>query len=284
MRWVNHNGKLLQADVSLFENTNRSFRYGDGLFESMIAFPDTIPFYTLHSERLQRGMLVLSMQCASPYSLKTIEHLILDLLKHQASAPVFSVRLTMFRKGNGKYQPQSHHAEFLIEAEPLKQKLFALNKEGLRICIFSGQRKAPGLLSPFKTTSALVYVLAALYARKRKADDSIIVNTSGNICEASSSNIFLLSKNHLLTPPISEGCVDGIMRRIVIRLAQDNGIAVKEKKITPQMLKQADEVFLTNALSGIRWVKHFENYSYGHELATRLSALLQTQVLRTSSW
>jgi branched-chain amino acid aminotransferase len=76
----------------------------------------------------------------------------------------------------------------------------------------------------------------------------------GNIADSTIANVFILKANVLITPPLSEGCVDGVMRRHVIHTLLQNGYYVKQMPITIDFLKSADEVFVTNAIKGLQWV------------------------------
>jgi branched-chain amino acid aminotransferase len=95
-------------------------------------------------------------------------------------------------------------------------------------------------------------VLAAMEARENGWDDSILMNEKGNVCEALSSNLFIVSNDVFFTPPLSSGCVDGVMRKTVMEILRQQGAKVEETDLKPTDLWQADEIFLTNASKGIQ--------------------------------
>jgi branched-chain amino acid aminotransferase len=97
-----------------------------------------------------------------------------------------------------------------------------------------------------------------------------LINQNRYLCEANSSNIFVWYQNHLYTPALSEGCVEGVMRRVVIQLALDNNIPVTEAQINPEILNAADEVFLTNATKGIQWVMGYGVKRYFNRISKAL--------------
>jgi branched-chain amino acid aminotransferase len=99
--------------------------------------------------------------------------------------------------------------------------------------------------------------MAGIYKTQNRLDDVFLLNQHGNLCEASSSNIFISYKKNLYTPALSEGCVEGVMRHVIINLAKQNGITLTEAQISPDILYEADEVFLTNAGRGIQSVIGF---------------------------
>src|SRR5690606_35689778 len=126
------------------------------------------------------------------------------------------VRFSVFRNGEGLYTPETNKAGFLLEAQPLNQKIYAHNPAGLIIDVYQKHRKTTGPFSHMKSNNALLFVLASLYKKERGLDDVVILNQDGNLCESTHSNLFVWYKNGLYTPALSEGCVDGVMRRAVI--------------------------------------------------------------------
>ncbi len=278
MRYINFNGKILNDEEAFLHVKNRAFRYGDGLFETIVISGDNIPFLDFHFERLKHGLAVLSIKPPSGFSKSFLNRVILELVSKNAGGKNWSARVTVFRGGLGKYKPDSNSASYLIEVEPLKGTLFALNKTGLKLGLFDQERKSIGAASTFKSCSALLYVMAALDCKKKKVDDNIILNSKGNACEATSSNLFVIKKNLITTPPLSEGCVDGVMRKQILLLARKNNFKIREQKLTVGDLKRSDEIFLTNAVAGIRWVNRFEEKRYANPVSSTLSQILQNSV------
>ena len=120
--------------------------------------------------------------------------------------------------------------------------------------VYTEMLKPVNFLSNYKTCSALTYVMAGLYKTEHKLDDVFLLNQQGYLCESISSNVFVWYKDHLYTPALNEGCVAGIMRQVVINMCVARGIPVTEAQINPDILHQAEEVFVTNATRGIQWV------------------------------
>jgi branched-chain amino acid aminotransferase len=106
----------------------------------------------------------------------------------------------------------------------------------------------------------------------------VLLNQSGNVCEAISSNLFVVINGAIYTPPLSEGCVAGIMRQLVIELASEVRQKVFETQLRPSDLLMADEVFLTNSIVGIKWVGAYKNKKYQHKISSMLSAALPAKI------
>ncbi|MBK8563542.1 MAG: aminotransferase class IV [Saprospiraceae bacterium] len=288
---INHNGLVLPADTPIFTAQNRSFRYGDGLFESIRAFDGRLPFFHYHWQRLMAGLSSLGIEKPPYFSPDFFQNEIAKLTNNQGN---WRIRLTVWRSGGGLYTPATNQPEFLIEAVPFSSSRFELN-EGLRIGVFPSpllptanlnqstpdNPQFPNFpISNFKLTSALPYVLAAQYKQANGLDHSLLLNTAGRLACANSANIFWVKNGRLFTPPLSEGCVAGTMRAILFDIAKATKIKVQEKKGRLADLAEAEEVFLTNAIQGIRWVKEIQGMEqrYGHELVKRLVTALNEKM------
>jgi branched-chain amino acid aminotransferase len=267
--YINFNGEILPADSILLTIANRAFRYGDGLFESMRVMKGKLKFPELHAERLQKGMKALKIdgysQADSWFLKEKVEELARrNKIKHGR------LRLTVFRDAEGLYAPTQNKMAYCLEIQPIEEPRYFLNERGLIMDVYTELPKPLNWLSNIKTCNSLIYVMAGIYKQQNKLDDVFLINQNRFLCEANSSNIFVWYQNHLYTPALSEGCVEGVMRRVVIQLALDNNIPVTEAQINPEILNQADEVFLTNATKGIQWVMGYGVKRYFNRISKAL--------------
>jgi branched-chain amino acid aminotransferase len=261
-------------DLSL----NRSFKYGDGLFETLRVINSKVVFLNEHFERLSQGFDILSFDKPVDFSAEWFELEILNFIKKYNTANLSSwrVRITFWRNSPGFFCPENNSISWTIETYPLTQSCFALNEKGLEIGIYKDVKISQDILSGIKSCSALPYVMAAMHKKKMGWDDALILNSIGGIAEASSSNIFILKKEQLVTPSVAEGPVQGVCRRKIIESAEELGLELTKGHITPEDLYEAEEIWLSNAVSGIRWVKNF----YGSDLLFRSSyAQKMTEIL-----
>ncbi|MDB5007235.1 MAG: pabC [Mucilaginibacter sp.] len=267
--FINFNGEILPAGSKLLSLDNRAFKYGDGLFESMRLMKGQLRFADLHADRLQRGMKALKIDGYSQMDAWFLKEKAEELsrrnkIKHGR------LRLTVYRDANGLYTPSQNKMAFCLEVQPLDEPRYFLNSKGLIMDMFEELPKPSNYLSNIKTCNSLIYVMAGLYKTQNKLDDVFLLNQNGFLCEASSSNIFILYQNHLYTPALSEGCVEGVMRQVIIDLAKKINIPVTEAQINPEILYEADEVFLTNAIMGIQSVMGFGVRRYFNETSKML--------------
>jgi branched-chain amino acid aminotransferase len=263
---INYNGEIYPANTKLFGIANRAFRYGDGLFESMRLMKGQLKFADLHADRLQRGMKALKIDGYSQMDTWFLKEKTDDLARRN-KAKHARLRLTVFRDGEGLYTPSQNKMGWCLDLQPLDEPRYFLNEKGLIMDIFPDLQKPTNYLSNIKTCNSLTYVMAGLYKTQNKLDDVFLLNQDGFLCEAGSSNIFIWYQNHLYTPALSEGCVEGVMRHVIINLAKKINIPVTEAQINPDILYEAEEVFLTNAARGIQSVMGFGVRRYFNEMS-----------------
>lgn len=246
---------MLNSETPVILSSNRSFLYGDGLFETIHAFGTQGRNLNLHIKRLKQGMKLLNFQIPSYLDAEMVSKEITRLLNKNRYFGGTRVRLTVFRNSGGKYTPSDSSVGIMIEAEPLETKMYEYNTQGLVVDIYPEIKKPINALSSIKSCNSLFYVLAGIYQKKNNLGDCILINDQNRVCEAISSNIFIVKGDNIYTPAVSEGCIPGIMREVVLTVAPKIGYQVSNKVAIPaQQLLDCDEVFLTNAITGIRWI------------------------------
>ena len=268
--YINFNGNITDASHPVLMHTNRAFRYGDAVFETIRLMNGEILFFEKHLARLKKNMELLSMEWHHDFSFQHLHLLIRHLDQVNNLRGNGRIRIEVFRNAGGYYIPDSNQTAYIIEAEPLKEKNYMLNATGLRAGVFSDISKPLNKLSNLKSSNALLFVLAGLQKKKDGADDMIVLNAEGNVCEAVSSNIFIMLHGELCTPSLDQGCVAGVMRERIIDVMKSKHKKCNERKITLSDLLHADEVFLTDVIEGIRWVGAIRNKRYFNSFSSTL--------------
>jgi len=271
MKVINFNTQLISEDVAVFTNKNRAFRYGDGIFESVKIINGNPCFLKFHIQRLKESMTILKMKVPDFFSEIFFSEELKKLLNENKISEGGRARITIFRNDGGLYTPYECSVSYIIEAEPMDENKFVLNPKGLKIDLYEEIKKPINKLSNIKSNNALIFVLASIFKMEKELDDCIILNENGHLTEATSSNLFIMKKKEIFTPPLNEGCIAGVMRNVVILLANENGFEVKECSLNSEDLFSADEVFLTNAIAGIRWVGAFQRRRYYNSVASFLT-------------
>lgn len=250
---------------------NRAFCYGDALFETMHANGTQIQFFADHMMRLRFGMKNLGMEIPLNIENNSLEKEIIKLFHKNKLYQGVRIRLTVFRNEGGKYTPLDNSISYLVETEYIENEQYHLNSKGFSIGLFDQIKKPVNKLSNLKSANALIYIQAGLYARQNHFDDCILINEDNRLVEGISSNLFLVKDNILLTPPLNDGPVAGIMRKQILKITDSlNFKIVNNHSCDEQDLLQADEVFLTNSISGIRWVLGYKERRYFNHTAKLL--------------
>jgi branched-chain amino acid aminotransferase len=278
-QYILHNDEFILANQPVLSVSNRGFKYGDGLFESMRMCNGKLKFAEQHADRLKDGMKALKMDGGTLLDDYFLKHKTAELAKKNKYKGNARFRLSVYREGEGLYTPDTNKSSYVLESSPLTEGDYQLNKKGLIIDVYDELTKQVNMLSNYKTSNALIYVMAGLYKKQRKLDDVFMLNQNGFLCESMSSNVFVVYGKQIYTPALTEGCVSGVMRSVVMDLAKSNDIDIIEAQLNPEVLKEAEEVFVSNAVSGIRWVMGYGRKRYFNENAKLLSGLLNAAVV-----
>ncbi len=277
---LSFNGQLVSRKDFCLSTANRAFRYGDGFFESMRVHRGKTIWLKLHYRRINKSIAALHLNMPDEWSDEYFEKTIKALFNaNHTPESAARVRFSVYRNDGGLYTPFTNNASFLIESETIDQENYSLNTKGISVIPYVDIKKACNILSPLKSINAQLYVLAAIYKRNLGFGDALILNEEGMVAEATSSNVFIYKAGKIVTPALSQACVEGVMRAVIIEIANQQGIPVLETNISLDELASGEEVFLTNAVQGIRWVKEFKDKRFGNEMAEWLTAQLNEKAM-----
>ncbi len=260
---LNYNGELIAEKEFNLSPNNRSFRYGDGLFESMRCENGRILFWEDHYFRLMGSMCMLRMDIPSNLNMDYLhDQLIQTVTDNGLLDSSCRIRLNFWRKDGGLYTPLDRSVNYLIECEAIDSTAFEINPEGLSSDIYYDHKKAKSDLSTIKSNNGILYVLASIFAEESDLDQVFIQNTDQHIIETQNSNIFVIKDNVLITPDVKDGCLDGIIRKQVLMVAEELEIEVKHDSLRNYELSSADEIWVSNAISGLQFISKYKNKQY----------------------
>jgi len=275
-KFINYNGRICEEGQAFLPTADHSYRYGDGLFETMKLVKGDIQFMDLHFERLYSGLKILKFNAPALFTKQRIEEQVKELCKKNNCEDLARIRLSVSRGSGGLYDCDNKFS-YLIECWTLVQKGF--NENGLIIDVFPDARKSIDVFSNLKSANYLPYVMAAIWAKENKLNDALILNQHERICDSTIANIFWVKDNKIFTPPLNEGCVAGVMRKKILALATHNqNFLMSESILTEDILLQADEVFLTNAITDIRWVKKCQRKGYKNTISSKIFTILDQTI------
>ena len=261
------NQQILRKEEFQISIANRAFLYGDGLFES-VKIINGKPFnLDVHLKRLFSAALLLNLEIS--ISRNDFQDDIELLIRENKIKKGGNLKILVFREEGGKYLPENNQASSLIMSETSDKNSFSLNKKGLELGLFKTQLKPMNKLSNYKTISALQSVMCSLDARQKGKDDCLMFNTENRIIESANSNIFYVKNNIIFTPQLREGCVDGTMRNCILSL-KDLDYKIVENEVKIGDILEAEEVFLTNAIQGVRWVSHIKEQQFTEQKVAKL--------------
>ena len=264
------NGKWIEENQPLILPDNRAFRYGEGLFETMRTQKGGVRLFDYHWQRLTSSLPLLYFELPILLTADFLKEQIQKLCQKNKLTASARVRLTIFKGEGGIWEEPSSSFNWLLQCWSLSQSKPELNINGLDIGVFETARKSCDPLSNIKSNNYLIYALAAQYAKSRHWNEAIVLNQHNRICDTTIANIFFIKHNKIHTPALSEGCVNGVMRSYLLDEFRKTDTAFEEGAYSVDDLQNADEIFLTNAIQGIRWVKSMGDRTYVCQQAARL--------------
>lgn len=275
---INYNGTIVtQSTIALHEN--RGFLYGDAIFETLKVLDGKVLFLEDHYFRLMASMRIVRMEIPMSFTMEYMEEQVLLLTGILPAAPSYRARLSFFRKPGGFYLPVDNNVEFIITAAPLAEPLYSFDEAPYEVDLFRDFYVTRQLLSTLKSTNKMVHITGSIYADENGLDNCLLLNDEKNVAEALQGNLFMLTGGKLVTPPVTDGCLNGIMRKQVLALARKiEGLEVEEASISPFDLQKADELFITNVVKGIQPVTKYRKKEYVSVMAADLVKRLNAKV------
>jgi len=274
---INFNGNVIAQDDNILTQ-NRAFLYGDGVFETVKVVNNKILFLEDHYFRLMASMRVVRMEIPMNFTMEYFEEQILKVVQENGFSVSARARITVFRNNGGLYLPQTNEVSFLIHTTSLENASYALNESHYEVDLYKDFYVSRQLLSSIKTTNKMINITGSIFASENGFENCILLNDAKNVVEALQGNLFMVVGKKLITPPISEGCLNGVMRRQILALAKKTDIEVVEEIISPFDLQKADELFLTNVITGIQPITKYRKKEFTNNVAHLLVQKLNESI------
>ncbi|MES2805165.1 MAG: aminotransferase class IV [Bacteroidota bacterium] len=278
---INFNGTIVSEDTNILTQ-NRAFLYGDAVFETVKIINNKILFIEDHYFRLMSSMRVVRMEIPMNFTMEYLEEQILSLVAKNQVLNSSRARITVYRNDGGYYLPQNNSVSFLIHSIALENTLYSIEKKQYEVDLYKDFYITKQLLSSIKTTNKIINITGSIFANENGLDNCLLLNDSKNVVEALQGNIFMLLGNKLVTPPVSEGCLNGVMRKQILSLAKKLGnLEVVEEVISPFDLQKADELFITNVIKGIQPITQYRKKAFSTNVSVELLAKLNEMISTT---
>ncbi|MBU2946841.1 aminotransferase class IV [Zobellia uliginosa] len=269
---VNYNGNLLKENTQFLDHQNRGLRYGDALFETMRMVNGKLFFWEDHYLRLMASMRILRMEIPMEFTMEFLESKISETVEaNNLIASQARVRFSVFREKGGFYLPTSNDINYCIEAVPLKNPFYILSEEPYEVELFKDFYVNADMLSTLKTNNKIINVVGSIFAKENDYQNCLLLNGSKQVVEALNGNLFLVKDGVIKTPPIKEGCLNGIIRKKLIDiLSKLEDYKFEEASISPFELQKADELFITNSIAGIQPITKYRKKEFVNTTAKGL--------------
>lgn len=275
---VNFNGNIQEKVDSAIE-FNRGFLYGDAIFETIKVLNNKVLFLEDHYFRLMASMRICRMEIPMNFTMEYFESQIINLVKSYSLSNSYRVRFTVYRDSDGFYLPKSRNVQFIVAASSLNTELYAIAKESYEVELYKDFYVSKQLLSTLKTNNKMLQITGSIFADENGYDNCLVLNDEKNVVEALQSNLFLKTGNSVITPPVADGCLNGIMRKQILEILKKiEDIEVKEASISPFDLQKADELFLTNVISGVQPITKYRKKEYTSEFANEVVKRLNAKI------
>jgi branched-chain amino acid aminotransferase len=267
-------GAIRWEDEALISPLSTGLLYGDGLFEVMRSY-DGVPFrFAEHHEHLRLSCEALRLNL--PFDEENLWLVIRELLRQNDATDgsayirvtVFGSELNMISSSDGLTTHTFAHVRPFTPPKPAKYK------SGIKVRISSYRISPFNPIAGHNTICFLPMILARRAAWERGLDEVLIQNTEGGISEGTTSNLFMVKKNKIITPPVEDGIQVDVSRSVIFELAEKMKIPIEEARISPKNLLKADEIFLTNSLIEVMPVREVDGETLGSGNAGKITKKL----------
>lgn len=270
------NGKKNKSNDPCISAYDRGLTLGHGLFETILINKGSIPLLGYHWKRLVTSTELIGIKL--PFDLLELTNMINELLHENNLTKIrVALRLTITdgisERGllsNGNQEPT-----YILSMSQLPDNI----TKSMTAIIVDTRRNESSLASRIKSISYLDNIIAKREAVSKGFDEAFLLNSRSNLAEGAISNIFIVKNNHILTPPIIDGALPGVTRHVILNDLVLDDIKVKEQHINTDMLLDADEVFITNALLGVKPIHMINNKLFSNEfqITNLISSSLKEQ-------
>jgi len=273
---INYNGTLQNTNSEL--TNNRAFLYGDAVFETLKVVNNNVLFLEDHYFRLMASMRILRMKIPMNFTLEFFENEILNLTKSLNIQSSARVRFTVYRVDGGLYLPSDRNVSYIIKASQLTGTSYNIDSNNYEVELYKDNFISKQILSTVKSTNKLLNTLASIFADENGYQNCLLLNDDKNVIEAINGNIFMKMGNKLITPPISDGCINGILRKQILHFKNlPEELELIEASISPFDLQKADELFITNVITGIQPITKYRKKEYKTDLSKELVNMLNSK-------
>ena len=276
---INFNGTILEKHKAAISISNRGLNYGDAIFETLRVSAGKIYFWEDHYFRLMASMRILRMEIPMNFTQEYLETQILTTIEaNGAITAAYRIKILVWRQEGGLYSPTTNEIDFSVQCSDLQNSFYLVSQDHYEVELFKDHYITSGLLSTLKTNNKIINVLGSIFAKENGYENCLLLNEKKQIVEALNGNLFLVKGDVIKTPPLKDGCLKGIMRKQILAILADlHDYDVQEVSISPFELQKADEMFVTNVITGIQSITKYRKKQYTNTIAKELLGKLNAK-------
>jgi len=276
---INLNGTILEKHKAAISISNRGLNYGDAIFETLRVSAGKIYFWEDHYFRLMASMRILRMEIPMNFTQEYLETQILATIEaNGAITAAYRIKILVWRQEGGLYSPTTNEIDFSVQCSDLQNSFYLVSQDHYEVELFKDHYITSGLLSTLKTNNKILNVLGSIFAKENGYENCLLLNEKKQIVEALNGNLFLVKGDVIKTPPLKDGCLKGIMRKQILAILADlHDYDVQEESISPFELQKADEMFVTNVITGIQSITKYRKKQYTNTIAKELLGKLNAK-------
>ena len=276
---INLNGTILEKHKAAISISNRGLNYGDAIFETLRVSAGKIYFWEDHYFRLMASMRILRMEIPMNFTQEYLETQILATIEaNGAITAAYRIKILVWRQEGGLYSPTTNEIDFSVQCSDLLNSFYLVSQDHYEVELFKDHYITSGLLSTLKTNNKIINVLGSIFAKENGYENCLLLNEKKQIVEALNGNLFLVKGDVIKTPPLKDGCLKGIMRKQILAILADlHDYDVQEVSVSPFELQKADEMFVTNVITGIQSITKYRKKQYTNTIAKELLGKLNAK-------
>lgn len=269
---INYDGEMLSESSFYFNANTRGFSHGDALLETLRIAPQKIYFWEDHYLRLMASMRILRMEIPMNFTMEFLEDQLLRTAKESGlDNKSIIANLYVFRKEAVQGSDRKNEVSFLISPLEEVPPFYSANNNSYKIDLYKDHYVQAGMISNLSTVNRILQTIGRVYSSENGYEDCILLNDNKNVVQTLNGNIFLVNQTQIKTPPLSDGCENGILRKKMIELVNKlPDYTLEEASVSPFELQKADELFVIDIKNGIQSVSQYRKATYGTEVAKEL--------------
>jgi len=268
---LNFNGEILNDDVTFLDANNRGLQLGDAVFEELRAVNGDVFFLEDHYLRLMSSMRILRMQIPMHFTMEFMEQAILSTVPELKFSQAYRIKFTVYRNNTSDYKLSDNTISYVILSTEIENPFYTIEESEYEVELYKDFYKNTTMLSNLDTNNKILNVVGDIYARENDYQDCLLLNERKQVIETLNGNIFLIHGTTIKTPPLTDGCLNGILRRKLMDIISKlDEYQLLEESISPFELQKADELFTINSIYGIIPISKYRKKNFTNLVAKSL--------------